>query len=51
MVVTNSFDAQNFARDIALIKLDRRLRFNKYVAPACLPYDDEEFSGIIMPFF
>lgn len=45
LVVTNSFDTNTFARDIALLKMDKSFQFNKYVSPICLPALGEVFTG------
>ncbi|CAG7723785.1 unnamed protein product [Allacma fusca] len=42
-----SFNRANFYNDIAVIRMDKPIRFSRYISPACLPIDleDEDFDG------
>jgi len=43
------FQRATFNNDIAVLRMDRPIRFNKYISPACLPidYEEEDFDGEI----
>lgn len=48
LLVTNSFDEKNFARDVALVKVNKRFYFNSFVGAICIPGENEAFYGNTM---
>lgn len=45
LVVTRAFDPANFARDLALLQLDRPFELGPRVQPVCLPAQGRRFYG------
>ncbi|XP_074621871.1 complement C2-like isoform X1 [Acropora palmata] len=45
ILIHENYNRQNYANDIALVKLDRKVKFGKYVSPVCLPKMDEDLAG------
>lgn len=44
-VVNPGYNPSNYQHDIALLQLQRPIRFRRHVIPVCLPYDGEDFAG------
>lgn len=44
-VVNPGYNPSNYQHDIALLQLQRPVRFRRHVIPVCLPYDGEDFAG------
>ncbi|XP_054721250.1 serine proteinase stubble-like [Uloborus diversus] len=44
-VVNPGYNPANYQHDIALLQLQRPIRFRRHVIPVCLPFFGEEFAG------
>ncbi|KAG8174354.1 hypothetical protein JTE90_028719 [Oedothorax gibbosus] len=44
-VVNPGYNPSNYQHDIALLQLQRPVRFRRHVIPVCLPFNSEDFSG------
>lgn len=40
------FQRSTFNNDIAVLRMDKPIRFNRYISPACLPIDYGKYSCI-----
>ena len=49
IILHNEFDHHNYHNDIALVKLNRRVRFSKHIRPVCIPTKGKcRLSNVIM---
>lgn len=45
-----NFDSNTYNHDIALLKLRKPITFSKNIMPVCMPTDNADPSGKVMPF-